>query len=219
MFKYIAMTALFLLTSPYALAAFIYADDFAVGEDVSHLTDNITLRWIAGTGNYSSSLIFSPVGFYHQHFGGTENATTYDTFPSLLEEALGSPAAYDYAALEINFGSAIRSFGFKAENRTSSPFGVYLYDTEGNLLQYLTAGVVNTGITAPGHSGSIFDAAHHWNFDFDVSRIRIGGASDAGYIYALDVSQVPEPSSIVLLLMGLLGLKIARRTTTAVRTH
>lgn len=216
MFKYIAVTALFLLTSTNALAAFIFADDFAVGEDASHLTSNATLRWISGTGNFSSSSIFSPVGFYHQHFGGTVNATTYDTFPSLMEEALGSPVLHDYAALEIDFGSAIRSFGFKAENRTSSPFGVFLYNNEGDLLQYITANVVNTGIPAPGHYGSIFDASYHWNFDFDVSRIRIGGASDAGYIYALDVSQVPEPGSIALLVMGLLGLITARRSTKSI---
>lgn len=212
MIKYIAATALLLLASVNTLAAFIYADDFTVGEDVSHLTDNATLSWISGTGNFSSSSVFSPVGFFHQHFGGTENATTYDTIPGLLEEALGSPAQYDYAALEINFISAIRSFGFKAENRTSSPFGVFLYDSEGSLIQYMIASVVNTGVPSPGHYGSIFDATYHWNFDFDVSKIRIGGASDGGYIYALDVSQVAEPSSVALLIIGLLGLIIARRS-------
>jgi hypothetical protein len=212
MFKYFAVTALFLLTSTKVLAAFIYADDFAVGEDVSQLTSNATLSWLEGTGNSSPSLIFSPVGFYHQHFGGTNSATTYDTFPGLWEEAHGSPNPHVYAALEINFDSAIRSFGFKAENHTSSPFGVYLYDTDGNFLELLTAYVVNTGIPNPDSYGSIFDATYHWSFDFDVGKIRIGGASDAGYIYALDVSQVPEPTTIALLFMGLLVLTIVRRS-------
>jgi len=212
MFKYFVIAAFFLLTSAKALAAFIYADDFAVGENASQLTDNATLRWLDGTNQSSPSFIFSPTGFYHQHFGGTDNATTYDTYPALWLEAHGSPVSHEYAALEINFDNAIRSFGFKAENHTSSPFGVYLYDTAGNFLQLLTAGVVNTGIPTPGSQGSIFDASYNWNFDFDVGKIRIGGASDAGYIYALDVSQVPEPTSIALLFMGLLVLTIVRRS-------
>jgi len=212
MLKHIAIITLFLLTGSKAFASFIYADDFAVGEDVSHLTGNATLSWLAGTGNSSPSSVFGPDSFYHQHFGGKDSAVTGDLVPGLLQEAMGSPYSHNYAALEISFDSAIRSFGFKAENRTSSPFGVFLYDTAGNFIELLTANVVNTHVSVPGYYGSIFDATYNWNFDFDVGKIRIGGTSDAGYIYALDVAQVPEPSSLVLFLIGLACVVKVRRS-------
>ncbi len=213
MLKLIAVIALFLLTSSKLYAALIYADDYSVGEDATHLTDKATLSWLSGTGNSSSSSVFGPVGFYHQHFGGTTSAATYDTFPGLWNEAHGSPNFQQYQALEINFSRPVQSFGFRAENHTSSPFGVYLYDVEGNFLQLINAYVMNTGIKAPGpvDTGWIWDATYNWNFNFDVGKIRIGGASDAGYIYALDITQVPEPSPLFLLLIGLACVFKVRR--------
>lgn len=205
MIKYIAVIALFLFNSSNVFAAFIYADDFAVGEDSTYLTDNATLSWLAGTGVTTSSSVFGPAGFYHQHFGGTTSATTYDTFPGIWNEAHGSPNPQNYAALEVSFDTPVHSFGLKAENRTSSPFLVYLFDADGGFLDVITAGVINTGVRPVGSPdmGWIFDATYNWTFDVAVSQIKIGGASDGGYIYALDVTQVPEPSSLLLLFIGL----------------
>lgn len=213
MIKRFVIFAAFLLTSSNALAAFIYADDFSVGDEVTYLTPNATLSWLSGTGNKSSSFIFGSSRFYHQHFGGTTNATTFDTFPGIWSEINGSPVPQVYAALEIDFATPVRSLGLKAENQTSSPFLVYLFGANGDFLELLTAGVTNTGLTPPDNSfGRIFDATYYWNFSADVGRVIIGGASDAGYIYALDVTQVPEPSSALLFLIGLgCIIKLRRR--------
>lgn len=212
MLKHIFLTSLFLFSSLNASAAFIYANDFTVGQNVSQLTSNATLSWLSGTGNSSQSYIASPGSFYNQHFGGLTSATTANTFPGLYQEGLGSPLPQIYTALEISFTSAVRSFGFKAENLTSSPFGVFLYDTSGNFLKMLSANVIASGKSSPqSEYAKIFDASYIYNFDVDIGKIRIGGASDGGYIYALDVD-VPEPSSLALLFAGLLSITLLRRT-------
>ncbi|MES2824068.1 MAG: PEP-CTERM sorting domain-containing protein [Pseudomonadota bacterium] len=213
MFKSILFTSLLLFVSSKTFAAFIYADDFAVGQNVSHLTSNATLSWLEGTGKRSESTIFAPGTFYHKHFGGLTTAATATTFPGLHSELMGSPNPQQYTALEIDFGAAVRSFGFKVENHSGDIFSVYTFDTQGNFVEMISTYLARTEIVFPdGAVGywPIWDGSTMLNFDYDVGMIKMGSTDSAAYIYALDV-EVPEPSPILLLAAGLLFIFAARK--------
>ncbi|MES2672777.1 MAG: PEP-CTERM sorting domain-containing protein [Pseudomonadota bacterium] len=214
MLKSILFTSLLLFTSSKTFAAFINADDFAVGQAVSNLTSNVTLNWLEGTGKKTSTTIFAPDYFYHQHFGGLTSAYTATTFPGLYNELLGSPNPQRYRALEVDFVTPVRSFGFKAEGHFPDYFNIFTFDPQGNFVEVIATAPVRTGIRFPEPccSGSpIFDISTYLNFDYDVGMIKMGSSDSAAYIYALDVD-VPEPSSILLLFAGLFFVFAARRS-------
>lgn len=209
MIKYIALAALLCLTSGQTFASFIYADDFAVGADTTHLTDNATLSWLSGTDNLLPSKVHDSTMLEHRHFGGPTTSSTHDIIPGLLLEVLGSPNSHDYEALQIDFDAPVRSFGMKAENFHGDGFGVYVFGTDGNFVERLAADVVRSqnNLGQP-----YFDGSFHWDFGYDVGLIKLGSNASSGYIYALDVSEVPEPSSLVLLGIGLLCVVQVRRS-------
>jgi hypothetical protein len=209
MIKYIALAALLCLTSGKSFASFIYADDFEVGADTTHLTDNVTLSWLSGTSNVSPSSVHGPGLLPHQHFGGATSAATHDTFPGIWYEVSGSPNSYTYGALQIDFDAPARSFGMKVENTNGDGFGVYVFGTDGSFMERLDAYVDRKQIP---DGGPLFDGSFHWDFGYDVGLIKLGSNASAGYIYALDVTQVPEPSSLILLGIGLLCVVQVRRS-------
>ncbi|RYY74983.1 MAG: PEP-CTERM sorting domain-containing protein [Gammaproteobacteria bacterium] len=209
MIRYIALLALLCLPSSNSFASFIYADDFDVGADRTHLTDNATLSWLSGTNNVSTSKVHTSGALYHQHFGGLVDAATYQTTPGLLHEALGSPNSYSYGALQIDFDAPARSFGMKVENLHGDGFGVYVFGTDGSFMERLDA-YVEQKQTSSG--GPYFDGSFHWDFNYDVGQIKLGSNASSGYVYALDVTQVPEPSSLILLAIGVLCVFKVRRS-------
>ncbi len=211
MIKYIAVIALLCLSSSNGFASFIYADDFALGSDTTHLTDTVTLSWLNGTNDVSLSKVHDSGTFYHQHFGGVATAETHDTFPGISNEVLGSPNSYSYGALQIDFDAPTRSFGMKAETANGDGFEVYLFGTDGNFVEKLYAFAQHTDQRTKNND-PLFDGDFHWDFAYDVGQIKIGSSASAGYVYALDVTQVPEPSSLILLGIGLFCVVKVRRS-------
>ena len=211
MIKYIAVIALLCLPSTKSFASFIYADDFALGADTTHLTDTVTLSWLNGTNDLTPSKVHDSGIFYHQHFGGATTAETHDTFPGIWNEVHGSPNLYSYGALHIDFDAPARSFGMKAETSSGDGFEVYLFGTDGNFIEKLYAFAERTDQRTTNND-PLFDGDFHWDFAYDVGQIKIGSSASAGYVYALDVMQVPEPSSLILLAIGLLCVARVRRS-------
>jgi len=209
MIKYLALVALLFLSSSKTFASLIYADDFDVGSDTTHLIDNVTLSWLSGTSDVSSSSIHDSATFDHQHFGGPADAATYDIVPGILHEVLGRLNSYTYGALQIDFDAPVRSFGMKVENLSGDGFGVYVFGADGSFVEKLSAYVDQSrnGLDQP-----YFDGSFHWDFGYDVGLIKLGSNASAGYVYALDIKKVPEPPSLILLGIGLLCVVKVRRS-------
>jgi len=214
MIKHIALTALLFLSSSNTFASFIYADDFIVGSDTTQLADNVTLSWLNGENGLSGSSVNSNAILPHQHFGGSSGAATWELRSGLWPEILGSSQPHSYQALQIDFDAPVRSFGMKIESLNGDGFGVYVFDTFGNFVEELGAYLSTTYMQPATNEGIYFDGSFNWDFDYDVGQIKLGSNSAAGYVYALDVTQVqvPEPSPIILLAIGLLCILKFRRS-------
>jgi hypothetical protein len=211
MIKYIALAALLCFSSGKAFASFIYANEFDVGTNTARLTDNATLSWLNGTNKSSPVSVHSSATFYNQHFGGAADSATYDTFPGISNEILGGPNSYSYGAIQIDFDAPVQSFGMKVENLSGDSFGVYVFDADGSFVEKLSAYVGLSNLLTRD-ANRYFDGSFHWDFGYDVGRVKLGSEASAGYIYALDVASVPEPSSFILLAIGLLSVVRVRRT-------
>ncbi len=212
MIKHIAVIALLCLSSSSTFASYIYADDFSVGSDTTQLADNATLSWLNGEEGLSGSSVSSPLYLPHQHFGGSSESATWELRTGLYPEILGSTQPHTYQALQIDFNAPARSFGMKTESLNGDGFGVYVFDTAGNFVEELRANLSRTYMYPATQEGSFFDGSFHWDFAYDVGQIKLGSNSAAGYVYALDVAQLPEPSSIILLGLGLVCILISRRS-------
>ena len=197
-----------------AFAGLITADDYSVGQDVSHLTENVTLEFIKNEKDqprhYLPSIINQAIpsdfsgGLNHdQYFGSSIGAATYET----TNLVTGNPAnPGQFAALSISFATPTNFFGFKAENQSGDLIIMALYDEAGTLIDWHYEAPSSRNRNPEGFL--VNDFSYFYNFDVDVSSIILGGSSSATYIYAL--AFVPEPSALLLLSLGLAGLCAAR---------
>ena len=204
--KLLSVSAMFLASmgvSHLASAAYIYADDFAVGTVVEELTDNAALHWRTDSSPSNPVVITDGATSQHphQHFG----TATYAGFPNLYNEILGAPVTKSYAALEVDFAESTRYFGFKAENHSGDPFMLFLFDAQGDFVDFLYEPPISSSITGEsgGPLGRTFDYSESYNFDFDVGKIILGSSDSSAYIYALDVASVPESQTFSLLMLGM----------------
>jgi|GEM_PF-2174198 len=213
MIKHIAVIALLCLSSSNTFASYIYANDFSVGSDTTQLTDNVTLQWLSSEDGLSGSSV-SDSWLPNKHFGGASSAATWDSGMSQYVNLMyGSTNPYaSYRALQLDFIAPVRSFGMKVESDSGDSFGVYVFDTNGNFVEALRAYQSTAFLQPDTQEGRYHNGSFHWDFDYDVGQIKVGSTSAAGYVYALDVTQVPEPSSIILLGLGLLGILKSRRS-------
>ena len=202
------------LLSSSALAAFINAADFSPGQNVSHLTDNVELRWLTGTGNAAESVMVYSAGtniygadanVLHPHFGGVTGDYTWEENPmGIFSELMGSTEPHKYSALEVSFLQPVRSFGYRAQPM-SDVFAIYLFDAAGTYREKLEEAPLAIG---RGDSGFLYDITRSYTFDFDVGRILLASEQSAAYVYAIEV---PEPLPVVLLGLGLLAVLSGRR--------
>ena len=212
MIKHFALIAALCLSSVNTFASYIYANDFSVGADTTQLTDNATLRWLSSEDGLSGSSV-SDSWLPNKHFGGSSSAATNDSGMSQYVQLMygsNNPSTY-YQALQLDFIAPVRSFGMKVESDSGDSFGVYVFDSLGNFVEALRANQSAAFLNPATQEGRYHNGSYHWDFDYDVGQIRFGSTSAAGYVYALEVAQLPEPSSIILLGLGLLCILKSRR--------
>jgi len=211
MIKHIALIALFCLSSNSTFATYIYANDFSAGSDTTHLTDNATLSWLSSEDGLSGSSV-SGSWLGNKHFGGASSAATWDSGMSQYVELMyGSTSnSTSYRALQLDFIAPVRTFGMKVESDSGDSFGVYVFDAFGNFVEAMRVYQSAAFKYPDTQEGRYHNGSYHWDFDYDVGQIRVGSTMAAGYVYALDIADVPEPSSIILLGLGLLCILKSR---------
>ena len=211
MIKHIALIALLCLSSNSTFASYIYANDFNVGSDTTQLTDNATLQWLSSEGGLSGSSVSDHGWMPNKHFGGVSSAATWDSGMSQYVNLLyGSTSHASYQSLQLDFFAPVRSFGMKVESDSGDSFGVYVFDVLGNFVEALRVSQSTAFMYPDTQEGRYHNGSYHWDFDYDVGQIRVGSTMAAGYVYALDIADVPEPSSIILLGLGLLCILKSR---------
>ncbi|RYY74982.1 MAG: PEP-CTERM sorting domain-containing protein [Gammaproteobacteria bacterium] len=210
MIKHIALIALLCLSSSSTFASYIYANDFSVGSDTTHLTDNATLSWLSSEDGLSGSSVSDHSWMPNQHFGGASSAATWDSGMSQYVNLMYGSNQPSYQALQLDFLAPVRSFGMKVESDSGDGFGVYVFDPLGNFVEAMRVYQSTTFLYPDTREGTYHNGSYHWDFDYDVGQIRVGSTMAAGYVYALDIAEVPEPSSLILLGLGLLCILKSR---------
>ncbi len=198
-----------------AFAEWISAEEFRAGSDVSQLFENVTLNWIKSVKDEPRQYLPSIIGrssypdiegglFHDMYFGSATGATSYRTI-SLIYGNPVNPGPFE--ALSITFDRPTQFFGYKAENHSNDPMMIALYDTRGAFIDWFHEGPSSRTRNEAGYL--ISDFSYSYNFGFDVGSIILGGTDSASYIYSL--AFVPEPSSALLIIVGLLSLIAARK--------
>ncbi|MES2822606.1 MAG: PEP-CTERM sorting domain-containing protein [Pseudomonadota bacterium] len=196
-------------------AGWISAAEFRLGENVTEVFENVTLNWIKSVKDeprqYLPSIIsqdprpdFEGGLFHDKYFGSAIGAASYSTI-NLIHGNPVNPGSFE--ALSITFDQPTQFFGYKAENHSNDPMMIALYDTSGVFIDWIAEGPSSRTRNDAGHL--ISDFSYSYDFGFDVGSIILGGTDSASYIYALAL--VPEPSSMLLMVLGLLSLGVARK--------
>src|SRR4051812_13671564 len=102
MIKHIALIALLCLSSSSTFASYIYADDFSVGADTTHLTDNATLSWLSSEDGLSGSSVSDHAWMPNKHFGGASSAATWDSGMSQYVSLMYGSSQASYQALQLD---------------------------------------------------------------------------------------------------------------------
>lgn len=225
-------TLIFLLSIIFAANAFggfINANDLKTGENITNsFGSSAILHWVSKEQNKQA--IMSPLivnqanteflGNYSQYFGSVNGKS--DTYGlGNLQDTLNDPANYPeenaiYSAIAITFTQPVLSFGFEAENFNGDEQFAFLFTPQGSLIRRET--IIPLGIT--GDFGAPISGYKH-TFDLtsqNVGSIILGSWSSATYYYKLSIdTKLPEPSSILMLVLGLTLLRIKQIKTVSLR--
>lgn len=200
-------------------------DDVAAGTDVTNYWDGVTLSSVhyQGSGIYTTAPVITAES--------PRAATGSNVFRSSLPGAWGPVAAagcyltyglcgFPGAALVLEFDAAVSDVNVLT-NFAGDAVSLWLYDAAYNLVSSCnstfgysrTPCYENRGASSSGYG-------NNWNLTAssaagDVRYAVISAYGSPGVIDAIRYSSVPEPSTIALLSVGLLGFAARRRRVRA----
>lgn len=244
MFLKFSAVLILCLTTTYASATIINANDYSVGTDVSNPDSNTTLSWIHSDGYKGALGENGVVEYFPISNPGIEyrpvtiqsskevsvnyfSTATYNLNGALMNSNLGKPLDelqphQPLNSLLVSYKSPTNHFAFKAAGGLGSGIniGMFLFDENKQFIQRMDASSGSGSITTDSSAITYprYSMEKSFDFDFDVSYILFGAWDSSNYIYEINTS-VPEPGAILLLLLGVAALLIKHKAFALKKRH
>lgn len=216
----IALLTIIFTPVSFAGVVVIDPDNFAEDTNLTHVSSYVTIDSTEHTGVFAKSLSpdaadgYSTQGLGSKVFSYTDSAS--DVFAS---EWSYNPYSTGAPGLEITFHAPVTHFSilvaelYRDASYGDDPLWIEIYDTDNNLIDYPSDNRFNKQVLL-GRIADVEEVEVYWayhTFEWsgaNLGKVIIGGDSEPTTFDRLEftLAEVPEPSSILLMLVGLLTL-------------
>ncbi len=216
----IALLTIFFTPFTLASVVVIDPDNFAEDTNLTHISSYVTIDSTEHTGVFAKSLAPDAAdGFNTRGLGKKVFSFTDSTVETFASEWSYNPYSSGSPALEITFLAPVTGFSiliaelYRDASYGDDPLWIEIYDTDNNLIEYPSDNSFNKQVIL-GRIADVEEVEVYWayhSFEWsgaNLGRVIIGGDSEPTTLDHLEftLAKVPEPSSILLMLAGLLAL-------------
>lgn len=138
---------------------------------------------------------------------GAAYFNAYD-YLGCFQTGFGHSCAEGFQVLEVTFANPVRFVNVQSLGYSDHP-EMYVYNTLGNLVALCRD--FQPCMTSSRVGADRADSLVITSTSRDIARVVYGGYSGSAHVTSISYS-VPEPSTLALLLGGLLGIRLSRRT-------